>query len=55
MTTDTQIPKLVQVTAPDTLADLQYIREVLESQTGMRTSYANVINHLISQYLKERG
>ena len=48
------VPTLVQVKGRETLQDLHYIKEIVESQTGMRVSYQNVINHLISHYLSER-
>jgi len=50
----TGVPTLVQVKGRETLRDLHYIKEVMESQTGLRVSYQNVINLLINSYLKER-
>ena len=45
---------LVQITSEETLEDLKYIKELLESQTGMRVSYQNVVNLLIKKYLQEK-
>ena len=40
---------------PKTIEDLTYIKECIEAKTGLRISYANVVNHLIKEYLAERS
>ena len=44
--------KLVQITSLQTLADLAYVKECIERETGLDPSYRQIINYLIKFYLR---
>ena len=44
----------VMINQEETIKDLKSIQDILFSETGVRISLQQVVNHLIHEYLKER-